>query len=115
MRNKVIAITGPTGSGKSSVSLALAKRLDKKDIYKIGQQAKQEYVALSNLQQEIASELLNYMTDEDIGFNETVRRLNMSPTQVIKIQKGKANLTLASIAHISALLKKTPHLTFKKI
>lgn len=27
--NKIIAITGPTGSGKTSVSLALAKKLDK--------------------------------------------------------------------------------------
>lgn len=27
--NKVIAITGPTGSGKSTVSLALAKKMDK--------------------------------------------------------------------------------------
>ncbi len=53
------------------------------------------------------------MTEEKIGFNEAVRRLHMTPSQVAKIQKGEANLTLASIAHIGALLKKRPHIVFE--
>ena len=54
------------------------------------------------------------MKQKKIGFNEVVRRLHSTPDQVSKIQKGEANLTLASIARISALLENEPILTFKK-
>ncbi len=50
-----------------------------------------------------------YVAQENIGFNELVRRLGTSPAQVAKIQKGEANLTMSSLAHIFALLKKRPH------
>ena len=53
------------------------------------------------------------MAKEHIGFNELVRRLGVSPTQVKKIQNGGSNLTLASIAHISAFLKRRPKLVFE--
>ena len=54
------------------------------------------------------------MTQENIGFNELVRRLGISPTQVSKIQKGEANLTLTSIAHIFSLLNRMPHFILTK-
>jgi hypothetical protein len=91
----------------------LAKRLDKKEIKEIEQQAELEYKALYNLQKEVSSAFSEYIYKEKIGFNEAVRRLNMSPTQVTKIQKGEANLTLASLAHIGAMFKKSPHIIFK--
>ena len=53
------------------------------------------------------------MVQEKIGFNELVRRLGSSPAQVSKIQKGEANLTIATLAHIFALLKKMPHITVR--
>jgi len=93
----------------------LAKRLDKKEIRELEQQAELEYKALHNLQKEVSLAFSEYISKEKIGFNEAVRRLNMSPTQVTKIQKGEANLTLASLAHIGAMLKKCPHIIFKSV
>jgi len=52
------------------------------------------------------------MKEKDIGLNEWVRRLGMSASQVLKIQRGTANLTLGTLAHIAALFKKKPHITF---
>lgn len=91
----------------------LEKRLSKHEIAEIKQQAEIEFQALSSLQQEISSAVGEYVNKEKIGFNELVRRLGVSPTQVLKIQKGTANLTLATLAHIAALLKKRPHLIFE--
>lgn len=55
------------------------------------------------------------MAEKNIGFNELVRRLDVSPAQVAKIQKGEANLTLASLAHLAALFNKQPHIIFKDV
>ncbi len=93
----------------------LKKRLNKKEIADIEQHAKLEYLALKSLQDDIAKAVSKYMEQEKIGFNELVRRLGISPTQVAKIQKGEANLTLASLAHIFALLGRHPHLVLKKV
>ena len=49
-----------------------------------------------------------------VGFNDLVRILNVSPTQVAKIQKGQANLTLATMAHIFSTLNQQPQFIFKK-
>jgi len=54
------------------------------------------------------------MADEEIAFNEIVRRLQISPTQANKILKGEANLTLNSIAHVAALLNKQPKIVFEE-
>lgn len=75
----------------------LKKRLDDNEIAEIEQQAKLEYIALQSLQDDVSNAIAEYMAQEDIGFNELVRRLDVSPTQVSKIQKGEANLTLASL------------------
>ena len=91
----------------------LEKRLDKKEIAEIKNQAQLEKQALQNLQDDISSIVAEYMTQEKIGFNELVRRLGISPTQVSKIQKGEANLTIASLAHVFALIKKQPHITIR--
>jgi transcriptional regulator with XRE-family HTH domain len=44
------------------------------------------------------------MKQNNIGFNDLVKILNVSPTQVAKIQKGRANLRLATMAHIFSTL-----------
>lgn len=90
----------------------LEKRLTKTEILEIEAQAALEKKVLQNLQNDISKAIAHYMTKEQIGFSELVRRLDASPSQVSKIQKGTANLTLASLAHIFALLKCTPHIVF---
>lgn len=92
----------------------LEKRLNKSELSMIEEQAKLECQALKSLQKELASALFDYMTTENIGFNEVVRRLRISPTQVQKIQNCSANVTLATLAHFAALLRKRPHIIFKE-
>jgi transcriptional regulator with XRE-family HTH domain len=92
----------------------LEKRLSKEEIAEIEAQAKLEIKVLKALQKEIANAMSVYMEKSNIGFNELVRRLDASPTHVAKIQKGEANLTLASLAHISALMGQEPQLVFKR-
>jgi transcriptional regulator with XRE-family HTH domain len=88
----------------------LEKRLDKAEIAEIEKLAELEMEYLQSLQEDVSNAVANYMAEEKIGFNELVRRLNISPAQASNIQSGRANLTLATIAHIFALLKMRPHL-----
>jgi hypothetical protein len=92
----------------------LATRLTQEEIAEIEAQAELEARTLKTLQDDIANAVQHYMYQEQIGFNELVRRLDISPVQVSKIQKGVANLTLASVAHIFALLKKPAHIVFSR-
>ena len=92
----------------------LEKRLNEDEIAEIKKHALQEKNTLQALQDDIASALENYMEKNDIGFNELVRRLDSTPAYVAKIRRKEANLTLASLAHIFALIDQEPHLTFKK-
>ncbi len=98
-----------------SFKIYLEKRLDKKEIAEIEAQALLEKQALQSLQDDISNTIAEYMTKEKIGFNELVRRLGATPSQVSKIQKGEANLTIASLAHIFALIGKQPHLTARRV
>lgn len=92
----------------------LEKRLNKAEINEIEKMAQLEAEYLRALQEDVSKAVAKYMAQESIGFNELVRRLDVSPTQVSKIQSGEANLTLATIAHIFALLKMRPHLVIHK-
>jgi hypothetical protein len=91
----------------------LTKRLNKNEISALEEQADIELEAIKQLQDDISRAVAKYMTQEKIGFNEFVRRLGVSSAQAARIQKGEANLTLASLAHIAALFKRQPHLIFK--
>ena len=82
----------------------LEKRLDKDEIEELGKQAALEFEAFKELQCDVSKVITQYMDQEQIGFNELVRRLGVSPAQV--------NLTLASLAHIAGLLGRRPHLSF---
>lgn len=92
----------------------LKTRLASKEILKMKKQAKVEFESLKKLKQDIALAIIKYKKKENISFNELVRRLGTSATQLEKIRKGEANLTLSSLAHISALLNKQPHIIFKQ-
>ena len=90
----------------------LEQRLNKDEIAELEKQADSEFESFKLLQKEVSNAVEQYMQQKQIGFNELVRRLGVSATQVSKIQMGEANLTLASLAHISALLGKQPRLSF---
>lgn len=90
------------------------KRFTKKEIMEIERLAELEAKALRSLQKSVSKAIADYMEKNDVGFNEMTKRLHSSPTQLIKIQRGTANLTFASIAHIAALLGQEPTLIFKK-
>ena len=90
----------------------LSNRLDKREIVELERQAQIEYESLKLLQHDVAAVLAQHMEEEGIGFNELVRRLGISPTQMARISKGEANLTLSSLAHIAGLLGKRAHLVF---
>jgi hypothetical protein len=68
---------------------------------------------LKSIQQVISDSMAEYMKKNKIGFNEVVRRLDASSSQVAKIQRGQANLTLSSFAHLLALMGKEPNDVFK--
>ena len=89
----------------------LKKRLDKKEIKEIEEQALLEKESLASLQEDVWKLLSGYMKKEKVGFNELVRRLNITPAQASRIQKKEANLTLASVAHIFSLMKQKPRIT----
>jgi transcriptional regulator with XRE-family HTH domain len=91
----------------------LEKRLNKEEITQIEYQAELEVKILKQIQDAITRAVSDYMETHNIGFNELVRRLNASPTHVAKIQRGEANLTLSSLAHLLALLGKEPQEMFK--
>lgn len=92
----------------------IEKKLTKEQIAEIERKADLEITALKKMQKEVKRAVNDYMKQNDIGFNEMVRRLNSNPTQLSKIQKGEANLTISSLAHLSALLNAEPVLQFKK-
>ncbi len=91
----------------------MEKRLDPKEISEIEYQADIEFETLKALQEDVLHAIEKYMEEENIGFNELVKRLDVSPAQINKIQKGEANLTLSSLAHIAALFKKRAHIVFE--
>ena len=91
----------------------LEKRLDKDEIAEIKQQAHNEVEIFKSLQKMLADMTADFMKKNKIGFNELVRLLDASPSQVAKIQRGEANLRLSSLAHIFALMGKDPKDFFK--
>jgi len=90
----------------------LKKRLDEAEIKELERQAQIEYDSLKLLQHDIAAVIVQHMEENGLGFNELVRRLGISPTQMAKITKGEANLTFSSLAHLAGLLGKRAHLVF---
>lgn len=91
----------------------LEKRLNKDEIAEIERLAQIEVDILKKIQQVISDSITDFMKKNKIGFNEVVRRLDASPSQVAKIKRGEANLTLSSFAHLLALMEKKPKDIFK--
>ena len=92
----------------------LDKKFTKEELAEIEREAELELVTLKALQQNVKDLFENYMKKNNLGFNELVRKLDSTPKQVSRIQKGQANLTLASLAMLSAKLGQEPIISFKK-
>ena len=82
----------------------LEKRLNAEEIAHIEQAAQIEFETLKALQNDVSSALQNYMAKNKMGFNALARQLGKSQSQVSKILKGEANLTLATVAQVFALM-----------
>ncbi len=91
----------------------LQERFDEKTIQEIEAQADIEAENLKNLQEEVSKAVAAYMSEQKIGFNELVKRLGTSPSQIAKIQRGEANVTLATLAHFGSLIGKKPRVVFE--
>ena len=89
----------------------LQKNFSSIEIKEIEDAAKLEFDILKSFQEEVSSTLKKFMEKENLSLSEVARKLGTSPAQVQKIQAKKANLTLASIAHLFALMRKRPTLT----
>lgn len=92
---------------------SLKERLNESEIRALKKQSKLEVQYIQLLQNTIAEEVKLYMEKQDMGFNNMVKKLDISTAKLAKILKGEANLTIASIAHICALLGKKPCFRFE--
>jgi hypothetical protein len=88
----------------------LEKRLNKQEIEEVEKAAKIEYGALKMLQEDVSREVIRFMAKKKIGFNDLVVLTGKSPAQISKILKGEANLTLATVAQIFAIMGRKVHL-----
>jgi transcriptional regulator with XRE-family HTH domain len=93
----------------------LEKRLSPEEIAEVKEQARLEVKYIRAIQSALSDSMDEYMKKNKVGFNELVRRLGSSPSHVAKIQRGEANLTVSSLAHILAMLGKEPNDIFKRI
>ena len=92
----------------------LKTRLTDEEITEIKRKAQLEVAIFKSIQKILSDTMAEYMKKNKVGFNEVVRRLSTSPSQAAKIQRGQANLTLASFAHFLALMGKEPKDVFRR-
>ena len=91
----------------------LQERFDETTIRDIEAQADAEAENLKDMQEEVSKAVAAYMSEQKIGFNELVKRLGTSPSQIAKIQRGEANVTLATLAHFGSLIGKKAKVSFE--
>ncbi len=63
---------------------------------------------------EVSARVKKEMEINNIGFNELVKHMGTSPTQINKILNGSANITIDSLAKVCAVFDIEPHIIFKK-
>jgi hypothetical protein len=69
--------------------------------------------AIKSMQDSISGAVAAYMAKEGIGFNELTRRLDVSTRITSKLVKGNSNLSMGTIAHLSAMIGKKPRIIFE--
>ncbi len=90
-------------------------RLSSDEMKKIDYEAANEIDALKSMQESLSREIVIYMAEESIGIVELTNRLETSTRQTSRILKGEANVTLATLAEVAALLGKVPRIVFDDI
>lgn len=90
-----------------------AKLLSPEERAEVDQQADKMIAAMRELQESVSSAVASYMAKEKIGFNELTRRLHTSSRQTSRLLKGEANLTMASIAELAAVMGKKARVVFE--
>jgi len=93
----------------------LESRLSEQEISDIENEARIEFEALKALQQDVSNTINEYMLEKNHGFNDFVREMGKSPSQVSKIMKGEANITLGTLAQIYAVMGMKPHITYERV
>jgi hypothetical protein len=83
------------------------------EIARLDASAEAEIQAIKSLQESISAAVAQYMATEKIGFNELTRRLEVSTRITSKLVRGNANLSMGTIAHLSALIGKKPRIVFE--
>jgi len=83
--------------------------LSKEEIEEEKQSARVEH----RLMQDIASNIKMAMEEQNIGFNDLVKNLHTSPSQVSKILRGDANITLHSLVKLCIVLNLNPSVNFE--
>ena len=85
----------------------------KEEIDQLNASAEAEIQAIKSLQESISAAVADYMAREKIGFNELTRRLDVSTRITSKLVKGNSNLSMGTIAHLSALIGRKPKIVFE--
>ena len=93
----------------------LETRLTDEEISEVENEARIEFEALKALQQDVSNAISEYMLEKDHGFNDFVREMGKSPSQISKIIKGEANITLGTLAQIYAVMGMRPHITYERV
>jgi len=79
----------------------------------VQQQAERMLLAMETLQDSVSRAVAAYMAQEKMGFNELTRRLDTSSRHTSRLLKGEANLTMASIAELAAVMNKKARVIFE--
>jgi len=90
------------------------ERLTPKEIKVQDAAIRRKVAALRSMQKSITSELERFMAEEGIGINELTRRLKTSSRQTSRIMKGEANVTLATLAEVAAVVGAKAKIVFEK-
>jgi len=86
----------------ATLSDFLEQNYSKDEVEQIRAEAQLEFSQLKLLQADVTNIVLQFMSSENIGFNEMVRRFQLSPSLLAKLQRGEGNITLATLAHIAS-------------
>jgi len=83
------------------------------EIEDIHKKAELRSKARQKMSETLSAAVVQYMSQQGIGFNELTRRLEMSSATTSKILRGDANLTIETIASVAQVIGKTPVMKFE--
>jgi len=116
-----IVVHGGSGMSKKSERIKAmptleeveAQLLSPEERAEVDRQADKMIAAMRELQESVSSAVASYMAKEKIGFNELTLRLDTCSRPTSRLLKGEANLTMASIAELAAVMGKKARVVFE--